>query len=438
MSLRNQSALVFAASLVQLVFGMAAGILSAQLLGPEGKGIAVTAFLVPAFVCSLGSLSLGEASTYYLGQGVAAGRVVGSTILEALGLGLCYALIAGLLLLGPLRQVVHAVPAPLVLLGLATIPLMLLKNFGDSLLTGQKRVNAFVIGNLSNHVLRGTLLFLFLFVWKLGVLGAVLAELLTWLFLGGFYLRSMIRDVPVEWRIDRSYLRDQFRYGSQTHVGNIAQRLNLQLDMMLLSTFAGATAVGLYSVAVTLAQVLWYIPDSIGRLLFPRVASSSRAEANRVTPLACRNTVLLTLVGAGVVVAVGPLLIPIVYGPGFAASVRPLLILLPGIVALSVSKILSKYLSGIGRPFSNSISSLVALAVNAPLLYLLIPALGVEGAALASAVAYGVHALVCLVFFLRESRVSPLATLIPTPADWPLYRQGLEQLWRKIRRPGGR
>lgn len=436
MSLRNQSALVLATSIAQFAFGLLAGILTAR-LGTAGKGIAVTAFYLPAFLSSLGSLSLGEASTYFLGRGLPAGRVIGTTVLEALGLGVFYAGVTALLVLGPLRRIVHDVPPELVLIGLSTLPLMLLKNFGDNLLTAQKRVRSFVSGNLTLHVLRGALLVLFLPVLDLGVAGAVAAEFITWLVVGTYYFVAITRGVPVEWRIDRAYVRDQIRYGGQTHVGNVAQRLNLQVDVMILSTFAGATAVGLYSVAVQLAQVLWYIPDSVGRLLFPRVAGADRAEANRVTALASRNTILLTLLGVLAVVVVGPLAIPIVFGEPFRDSIRPLLILLPGILFLSVSKVLSKYLSGIGRPFYNSLSSIIAFAVNAPLLFLFVRSMGVDGAALASTVAYAVHAIVCVGFYLRESRSRPAESLLPTPADWPLYREGLGLALGRLRRLTG-
>lgn len=432
MSIRKQSALIFVASLVQLVFGIATGALTAHILQPTGKGIAILAFYVPNVMASLGSLSFGEASTYFLGRGMAAGRVIGTTVIEAVGLGILYAGLSLFLFLGPFKSVVHDVPVALVLLGLSTLPLMLLKNYGDSVLTGQHRVNAFIVGNLALHVLRGIFTFVALLVLKLGVAGAVGAEFLTWLLVGGWYAVAMTRGVRVEWRVDRDFARQQLKYGGQTHVGNIAQRLNLQVDTMILSAFAGAAPVGLYSVAVQIAQVLWYIPDSVGRLLFPRVASSPREEGNRVTPIACRNTILLTGLGAVVVILLGPTVIRWLFGKNFGPSVRPLFLLLPGIIGLSISKVLTKYLSGIGKPMYNAVASIVAFAVNAPLLYILIRRMGVDGAAIASSIAYCVHALVVTAFFVKESRTNPLESLLPTPKDYPLYRDSIVQAWRKI------
>lgn len=433
MSIRKQSALIFVASLAQLVFGIATGALTAQILLPTGKGIAILAFYVPNMMASLGSLSFGEASTYFLGRGMAAGRVIGTTIIEAVGLGILYAGLSIFLFLGPFKSVVHDVPVALVLLGLSTLPLMLLKNYGDSVLTGQNRVKAFIVGNLALHVLRGVFTFVALLVLKLGVAGAVAAEFITWVLVGGWYAVAMTRGVPVQWRVDRDFAKQQIKYGGQTHVGNIAQRLNLQVDTMILSACSTTAApVGIYSVAVQIAQVLWYIPDAVGRLLFPRVASSPREEGNRVTPIACRNTILLTGLGAVAVILLGPTVIRILFGKDFGPSVRPLFLLLPGILGLSISKVLTKYLSGIGKPMYNAVASVVAFAVNAPLLYILIRKMGVDGAAIASSVAYCVHALVVVTFFVKESRTNPLASLLPTLADYPLYRDSVVQAWRRV------
>ena len=54
--------------------------------------------------------------------GMAAGRVIGTTIIEAVGLGILYAGLSIFLFLGPFKSVVHDVPVALVLLGLSTLP----------------------------------------------------------------------------------------------------------------------------------------------------------------------------------------------------------------------------------------------------------------------------------------------------------------------------
>jgi O-antigen/teichoic acid export membrane protein len=433
MSLRNQSALIFVSSLAQLFFGMLAGVITARFLGPQGKGISILAFFLPAFLGSLGSISMGEASTYLLGRGADPRRIVGNTVWHSLILGLLYA--AGTLALLPLLRasVVRDVPAAYVFLGLLALPPVLLKNYGDSVLVGMKRVREFVGGNLLLHATRGLLLTGALAVFDLGLPGAIGAELLTWVAAAAYYLAAMTRGTGIDWRLDWPLTKEQLRYGFQAHVGNMAQRANLQVSTIILSSLSGAAAVGLVSVATNVAQILWYIPDSVGRILFPKVASSSREESNRVTPLVCRNTVFLTLLAAASLLAIGRPVVTLLFGREFEPSVRPLDFLLPGIVALSVSKVLTKYLSGVGRPFLNSTASLVSFLVNVPLLYVMVRAWGLDGAAVATSVAYLIHAVVVVVFFLRESHTRLGPSLVPDPKDLRLYVEGAAELARRLR-----
>ena len=72
--------------------------------------------------------------------------------------------------------------------------------------------------------------------------------------------------------------------------------------------------------------------------------------------------------------------------PAFGPSFAPLLVLLPGVVALSGSNVVGSYLRGIGRPGITSSISLIALAVNLVLNLVLIPRYGIIGASAASVV----------------------------------------------------
>ena len=173
-------------------------------------------------------------------------------------------------------------------------------------------------------------------------------------------------------------------------------------------------------------------PDSVGRILFPRVASSSREEANRLTPMVCRHTMLITAVACLGLWVTGPWVINLLYGDGFRASVTPMNLLLPGILASVLNRVLSKYLSGVGQPRLNSIASVLSLLVNIPLLFFLIGALNVTGAAIATSLAYIVNGLVMLVLFVRVSGTGYRSCLVPTVEDLKIYPAAATQLWNQV------
>ena len=81
--------------------------------------------------------------------------------------------------------------------------------------------------------------------------------------------------------------------------------------------------------------------------------------------------------------------------------------LLPGVVAYAPVTVLVVYLSvRHSRPHLSLVVSIAAAVVTAALAVALIPRYGVEGAAVASAVGYGVGAALAWVLFRRVAKAS--------------------------------
>jgi Na+-driven multidrug efflux pump len=99
--------------------------------------------------------------------------------------------------------------------------------------------------------------------------------------------------------------------------------------------------------------------------------------------------------------------------PGFEGSLVPFLLLLPGTVALGLSKVLSGYISGLGRPEPVGVIAITALGVNLLINLVLIPRLGIAGAALASMISYCLHALLTVMLASRLSGARPAAFVTP-------------------------
>jgi Na+-driven multidrug efflux pump len=111
------------------------------------------------------------------------------------------------------------------------------------------------------------------------------------------------------------------------------------------------------------------------------------------------------------------LLIPLLYGAAFQGAVLPFLLLLPGIIGMTISKIISANLSGTGLPQYTTFSSLSMLLVVILLDFVLIPTYDVAGAAIASTIAYLFGTLFFLYFFHRETRISWWNVVIPRRDD---------------------
>jgi O-antigen/teichoic acid export membrane protein len=129
-----------------------------------------------------------------------------------------------------------------------------------------------------------------------------------------------------------------------------------------------------------------------------------------------RVTLLLTAALSLLLIPAAMLMIHILL-PAFEQSIPPFLVLLPGVVSLSAAKVVGGYMSGVGRPGINSGAGMAGFAVNVVANLILIPRLGIVGAAAASLVSYTFTA-VLLTGIAARSTHTPFADFwIPRPGD---------------------
>jgi O-antigen/teichoic acid export membrane protein len=123
------------------------------------------------------------------------------------------------------------------------------------------------------------------------------------------------------------------------------------------------------------------------------------------------------------------LFLPLVFGERFRPSVAIVWLLLPGTVALSLGRVAASDLSGRGKSGYSSVFSVNALVVTVVLDLLLIPRIGINGAAIASSVAYSTNAVLLLAALRYELKVSWRTLLLPGRQEWASYSRA----WARLR-----
>lgn len=224
------------------------------------------------------------------------------------------------------------------------------------------------------------------------------------------------RDGTAGLRPDTALLREQLDFGSRALPGSLAERLQFRADAFLLNVFVDVRATGIYSVAQGLAETLWYVPNALGVVMFSR-AVDPRADAGRIAAVLTRTTLALAVALAVPAFVLGPRLVRFVYGSTFADAGVALRLILPGIVAYSIVAILSRYVTGRGRPGTTTLIFGAGLAANLAANLVLIPAFGLAGAAVASSMSYLLTAGLMVAVFRRLSGRGVVETLVVRPAD---------------------
>ncbi len=413
--LRNVTS-TFGMNILLLAVSIANSAIIARALGPGGKGILTLALLTPNLLTLLLGLGIGGANVYHTGTR----RIpVPSLVRNSMGVALLASLVGagatGLLLTTDwLTRLLPGVPVDVALLALLLFPLGLLSSYLNGVLLGQQHIFKLNTIMALQGVATLALTLLLVMGLHLGLVGGVLA------YVGAAVLAlaltvSAIRPegaqfVPA-WQ--SSVLRPSLAYGLKGYIGNILQFFNYRLDVFLVNFFLGSAGVGIYSVSVALAELLWQLPNAVSFVIFPKSSATKPSQMNLFTPRVFRLTLALTALGGLGLALLGRFMILLIFGERFSAAYPPMLALLPGVILLGGGKVLTNEIAGRGYPHYNSIGSGLGLIFTLALDLLLIPRYGVMGAAVASSLAYGVVFGSAVFFYLTVSRGKPDEPVTP-------------------------
>jgi len=222
--------------------------------------------------------------------------------------------------------------------------------------------------------------------------------------------------------------RQALRFGVPASVGEVIALAAARLDVVLVALLLDRRAAGLYVVALALGELLLVLPDGIALVVLP---STARAEAQGPAPVRVRTGRLLrwsvaAMAGAAVVMAVlGGAVLELVFGPAFSGARAAVPAVLAGAVGFGAWKILAADLTARGRPGDRAWSAALGLAVMVLAELALAPRLGLAGAAAGSAIGSFTAAGALLQArrrALRRLRHPSMRSPVPSPRPVPANR----------------
>ncbi len=395
----------FITLVVMFPLSIGVNILVARILGPANKGLYAFMVLLGESMLPILFMGFGVGVVYLLGSERFKGRdVVFSSLLIGFLNGAVVALLLAFLWQRHwLGKTAAEVPAEFMLPVLATLPLTGMFSMAKQILKGRSQFKILNILTLSNAVFNIGLLSAFVLLTGMALRGAVAAIVVQKILTALVVVYLLVRYTRPRLRFNRDFVRESYAYGIKAWLGNMATRSNERMDQLILSFFADAKLLGYYSVAFSIVRLMGFFPQAISPVLFNMVAKAKDAKRSAILLAQVHRSLLLLVGGMALALALtGKWLIPFLYGPAFEASYLPMLILLPGMfVYMASRRVINKFLSANGRPgLSSKVEGIGALTGIAAYL-LLIPPLGVIGAAIASTLAY-VVSTVAAHYYLRK------------------------------------
>ena len=401
-------------------------ILVARYLGPDGKGMFVIITLTAGVMVTFGNFGLGQALLYSRAKKRYTNEELWTfSLIFALGWGMILSGVAAALLWFFAPVILKMQMNAMLMMGICAVPVLLWIEFNRTYLMGGHQFKLYNIVDGARAFSWFALAWIFLATFKNRLKAAVTAWLIATLLTGTIQLVVSWRPGRIRFKKFVVMGKDLFGYGLKTYLTTLLQFFNYRLDAFILNWFSTSAVVGIYSVAVSLAETIWHLCNAVASLVFPKISALTREEANRLTPITSRFTLTASFLAAILLAVIGPWAITTLYGKAFGAAIYPLWFLLPGIVFFGLVKILYGDLAGRGFPGIGGWVTGTALILTLLFDFTFIPLWQASGAAVASSISYTAAAVLCTYYFAKITGISHREV-------WILKGTDVKRVFRKV------
>jgi O-antigen/teichoic acid export membrane protein len=223
-------------------------------------------------------------------------------------------------------------------------------------------------------------------------------------------------------RTSRALARTALGAGLKLHASSLALYLNLKIDLLLVSAMTNPHQTGLYSLSAALAELVFVATSTVSLSALQTQVEAEEEAAAEYTVSFTRQTLALSVVIAAVAAAGSYPFVVLAYGSAWIASVAPFAVLTLAAIGLGVESPARNLLIRIGQPAVISAAAIVGLVVNIAANLVLIPRIGIMGAAVASVLSYWVAAFL-MVWLVRRATEIPMRRSLSWPGpDEPIRR----------------
>lgn len=196
-------------------------------------------------------------------------------------------------------------------------------------------------------------------------------------------------------------------FSGMVFITNLVQFMNYKMDIWIINYFhTDKQALGQYTLAVSLAQMIWLLPAALQTVIYPYIAGEGDSQEmflkiRRWTIQAGGYALIAGVAGY----FAARLFLPTIFGTEFEPSVELIGILLLGIIPFALTMPLSAYFAARNKVIINLYAGIIGLVICLILDFLWIPSFHVIGAAWATVVSYlSTTLFLMILFFSRKMK----------------------------------
>ena len=398
---------VIRSNVVIMGTGILTSILTARYIGPEGNGIIAGLAVYPSLFMTIGSLGIRQSTAYYLGKGIyEEDKIKGAVaqiwmVTTLVSLAICFLLMRYFSKSGDNLM--------WVIFSLLPIPFSLFVTYNSGIFLGKNNIGEFNKVNWIPPLITLLLTLILIVAINWGVSGALLAVVGGPLFMAVLMLFKNDFLSAFSFKVDFKLIKSMLSLGLVYALSLLIINLNYKADYILLDKLSTAYELGIYSKGANITQYLWQIPTLLGAVIFARSASS-KDDKGFSLKVAQLLRVSFVIVGFASILLffLSDFIIVSLYGEKFRGSVQVQNYLLPGVLLLTIFKVINMDLAGKGKPWVAMKAMIPSLVINVVLNYIFIPKYGANGSALCSTISYIFAAISFLYFYSKEVNIPVL------------------------------
>lgn len=314
----------------------------------------------------------------------------------------CWSFIAGLIMMLLVRLyflIDNSLPdelaMPYAVFGFCFVTGMILMNFTTALFYTREN---YIIPNMLLALVN--LALVFIIPSKGNIAPASEDNWVTYTYFAGFLIAGLVvisafayytkQDSWSGWP-DKTELKSFFKYAFTALAGNVIFFLVYRIDYLFVQASPVCTDadLGNYIQVSKLGQMMLVLPQIIASVVFPQTAGGKQVdEIGKQIMILIRLLTQAYLLFLVMVWIAGDFIFISVFGETFNAMKWPMILLIPGILAISILAMLSAYFSGHGHVKVNVQGAALALLVMISGDLIFVPLYGIIAAAIISSVSY--------------------------------------------------
>ncbi len=282
---------------------------------------------------------------------------------------------------------------------------LIIQAFGVISLFFQAQVQA--KKNIQSQIMAGLIssaLKVILILNGLGVIWLMLIYVLDSVWISLFLFRAYQRSgLKVRaWRFKLPLAKQIFRSSWLLALTNASMLVYMKIDQVMIGQIIDKQAVGLYASTVRVFELTYVAPAIIAGSLFPAILNARKTDLqsyhNRLRSMGKLLAIISILIALATTLLAKYIII-ILFGADYSAAIITLQIGAWSIVGMALTYLVNQYLIAEDKIKFYFIITLIGAIVNIGLNYYLIPHYGINGAAIATIIAYLVVPGVGMTYF---------------------------------------